>query len=331
MNRKKLQFTLTALAILSAFIASSARSQVAKIRLGTHVSLYYYTFFTERPDLLKNYGKSYEVDWVVFRGGGEAMPALASNNVDGTFISPFPFANAIMKAKLDLTAVHQVVSMGEKGHYGDTWIVRDDGLINSPKDLKGRIIGVNAIGSTSEMGVRILLGRYGYEAGKDFTIVEGRPPHLPSMLKDKKIDCAVVFQPFYSAAHMKGGIKDLASTVDIYGGPQDYLFVVFKTDFIKKHSQAIRDYLEDYLHVLKWARTNRLEAADIYAKKWKLDGELVRSFLLTEKDYYSRPDGRIIPSKIQIVVDTLYENGFLDQRLDLYTYIDNSYLPRVVD
>jgi len=305
-----------------------AYAEVVKIRLGTHVSLYYYTFFIERPDLLKNYGKTYQIEWFVFRGGGEAMPALAANKVDGTFLSPFPFANAIMKAKLDLTAVHQVVTMGEEGYYADTWIVRSDSGIAGPKDLKGKIIGVNAIGSTSEMGVRILMKRNGYEAGKDYTIVEGGPPHLASMVLDKKIDCGVVFQPFYSAAHMKGGIKDIANDIDVYGSPEDYLFVVFRTDFLKKYAPAIRDYLEDYLNVMKWARTNRSEAAQLYAKKWKMDEPLVQSFFLTKKDYYSRPNGQIISSKVQVVIDTLHENGFLAEKLNVAPYVDNSYLPK---
>lgn len=330
MFRKVFVANCAVLFFVAAFMCSPGRAEVVKIRLGTHVSLSYYTLFTERPDLLKNYGKTYEIEWVVFRGGGEAMPALASNQVDGTFLSPFPFANAIMKAKLDLVAIHQVASMGEEGHYADTWIVRDDGSVNSPKELKGKIIGVNAIGSTSEMGVRILLKRYGYEAAKDYTIVEARPPHLPSMVVGKKIDCAVVFQPFYNDAQAKGGIKDLTDNNAIYGGAQDYLIVVFQKSFLKKHPQAIRDYLEDYLTVLEWALANRSEAAGVYAKKWKLDETLIRSYLFTKKDYYSRPDGRIIPSKVQLVIDTLYENGFLNERLDLYPYIDNSYLPKVI-
>lgn len=319
---------LFVLVLLSFLLISPAQADIPKMKVGTHVSLIYYTFFLERPTLLKNYGKTYEIEWVVFRGGGAAMPALASNQVDGTFLSPFPLANAISKAKLDLTVVHQLISMGEKGHYADTLIVRDDGVINSLRDLKGKVIGVNNIGGTNEMGVRILLGKYGYKGGKDYTIIEGRPPQLPSMVRDKKVDAAFVFQPFYGAGHMAGGFKDLATTVDVYGGPQDYLCMVFQKDYVKKHPQAIRGYVEDYLLIMKWARANRSEAARVYAKKWKMNEELALSYLLTEKDYYARPNGRTIPAKMQIIIDTLYEHGFLKERVDLYPYIDNSFLPK---
>ena len=331
MKRPKLSLVCIVAILLALLLVTPSRADVLKIRLGTHVSLYYYTFFMERPDLLKHYGKTYQIEWYVFSGGGEAMPALAANKVDGTFLSPFPFANAITKAKLDLTGVHQVVSMGEEGYYSDTWIARSDSGINGPKDLKGKIIGVNAIGSTSEMGVRILMKKQGYEAGKDYTIVEGKPPYLSSMVLDKKIDCAVVFQPFYSSAHMKGGIKDIANDVDIYGSSEDYLFVVFRTDFLKKNAQAIRDYLDDYLQIMKWARSNRSEAARIYAKKWKMDEALVQIFLPDKESSIPGRTGGSSPQRIQIVVDTLYENGFLKEKFDVAPHIDNSYLPKWTD
>jgi len=328
MNRRRIHLTGIFLALSVAFLSTPLKAEVVKIRMGVNVSPHYYTLFLERQDLLKNYGKTYQIEWYTFSGGGDAMPALAANKLDGSLMTPYPFANAILKAKLDLTAVNQLISFGEEGHYADQWVVRIDSGINSPKDLKGKVIGINAIGSTLDMGVRIVLNRYGYVAGKDYTIVEAKPPHIPSMVQDKKLDCGVTFQPFYTQAHLRGGIKDIADDITIYGEPVDYVFNVFQTDFIKKNPQVIRDFLEDYVLAIKWARANRSEAARIFAKNWKLEEGLQQQIYMTKKDNYVRPNGKLIPAKVQRVMDVLFENGFLKEKFDVTPYIDNAYLPK---
>lgn len=328
MNRQKINLIGIFLVLLVTFVTTPLKAEIVKIRMGVTVSPHYYTLFLERQDLLKNYGKSYQIEWYPFSGGGDAMPALAANKLDGSIITPYPFVNAVLKAKLDLTAVNQIHSFGEEGHFADQWVVRTDSGINTPKDLKGKVIAINAIGSTLDMGVRIVMNRYGYEAGKDYTIVEAKPAYIPSMVQDKKLDCGVAFQPFYTQAHIRGGIKDIADDITIYGEPVDYVFNVFKTDFIKKNPQVIRDFLEDYVLIIKWALAHRSEAARIFAKKWKLDEELQQQIYLTKQDNYVRPNGRLIPAKVQRVLDVLFENGFLKEKFNIAPYIDNSYLPK---
>jgi sulfonate transport system substrate-binding protein len=55
-----------------------------------------------------------------------------------------------------VTIVHQLLSFGVDGYYDDTTLVRADSGINSVSDLKGKVVGVNALGSTSEQNVRIM-------------------------------------------------------------------------------------------------------------------------------------------------------------------------------
>ena len=298
-----------------------------KIRIGTHISISAHLFMQKKPEILKHYGKTYEVEWVRFAGSGDAMPALVAGKLDGCLATPFPMANAINQSHVPVTIIHQLLSFGFDGYYDDATVVRKDSGIDKFADLKGKTFGVNAIGGTLDMGVRIMARNAGLNPEKDITVVEARPPFLAGMVRDNKIQAATLFQPFYEEAMAKGDLKVLYRSSDIYGGPTDYVFMAFDDKFLKAHPQAVRDYVEDYLRAVNWSLDNRAEAVKIYAEAWKLPLPVVDSYLLTKKDYLVRRDGKVDAKHIQPVVDSLAANGFIT-KFDVSKYLDLSYLPQ---
>ena len=300
---------------------------VPKIRIGTHVSISAHLFMQKKPEILKNFGKSYDVEWVRFSGSGDAMPALVAGKLDACLATPFPLANALTQSRVPVTIVHQLLSFGFDGYYDDYTVVRTDSGISKVADLKGKVFGVNAIGGTVEQGVRIIAKKNGLNPDKDLTIVEARPPFLATMVRDNKVQAASLFQPFFEEAMAKGDLKILYKTSDIYGGPTDYVFMAFEDKFLKANPKAVRDYIEDYLIAVNWALDNRAEAVKIYAENWKLPVPVVDSYLLTKKDYLVRRDGRLSAQSIQPVVDALAANGFI-AAFDVSKNIDLSYLPK---
>jgi ABC-type nitrate/sulfonate/bicarbonate transport system substrate-binding protein len=256
------------------------------------------------------------------------MPALVAGKLDGCLATPFPMANALFQSRVPVTIVHQLLSFGFDGYYDDSTVVRADSGINTVADLKGKIFGVNAIGSTVEQNMRIMARKSGLDPERDITIVEGRPPFLPAMVRDNKVQAATLFQPFYEQAMAKGDLKVLFRVSDIYGGPTDYVFMAFDNKFLKDHPAAVRDYIEDYLLAVNWALDNRAEAVKIYADEWKLPFEVADSYLLTKKDYLVRRTGQLSAKNIQPIADGLAANGFIGQGFDVSKYIDLSYLPQ---
>jgi len=307
--------------------ARAGAQELTKIRIGTHVSISAHLFMQKKPEVLKNLGKTYDVEWVRFSGSGDAMPALVAGKLDACLATPFPMANAINQSRVPVTIVHQLLSFGFDGYYDDYTVVRSDSGINTVADLKGKTVGVNAIGGTVEQGVRIIAKKNGLNPDKDLTIVEARPPFLAQMVRDNKIQAASLFQPFFEEAMAKGDLKILYKTSDIYGGPTDYVFMAFEDKFLKANPKAVRDYIEDYLIAVNWALDNRAEAVKIYAEQWKLPVPVVDSYLLTKKDYLVRRDGRLSAQNIQPVVDALAANGFITA-FDISKNLDLSYLPK---
>ncbi len=318
---------LACLAMLMSWHSALAQDKV-KIRIGTHISISAHLFMQKKPDVLKHLGKTYDVEWVRFSGSGDAMPALVAGKLDGCLATPFPLANALFQSHVPVTIVHQLLSFGFDGHYDDTTVVRADSGINKVEDLKGKIFGVNAIGSTVEQNARIMARKHGLDPDRDLTIVEGRPPFLPAMVRDNKVQAATLFQPFYEQAMAKGDLKVLFRDSDIYGGPTDYVFMAFDDKFLKDHPSVVRDYIEDYLLAVNWALDHREEAVKIYADEWKLPFDVANSYLLTKKDYLVRRSGQLSAKNIQPIVDALAANGFIGQAFDVSKYIDLSYLPQ---
>jgi ABC-type nitrate/sulfonate/bicarbonate transport system substrate-binding protein len=310
------------------FASASARAQsVAKIRIGTHVSISAHLYMQKKPEILKNFGKSYDVEWTRFSGSGDAMPALVAGKLDACLATPFPMSNALNQSHVPVTIVHQLLSFGFDGYYDDYTVVRADSGINKVSDLKGKVFGVNAIGGTVDQGVRIIARKNGLNPDSDLTIVEARPPFLATMVRDNKIQAATLFQPFFEEAMAKGDLKILYKCSDIYGGPTDYVFMAFDDKFLKTNPKVVRDYVEDYLIAVNWALDNRAEAVRIYAEQWKLPVPVVDSYLLTKKDYLVRRDGKVSAKNIQPIVDALAANGFVSA-FDISKYLDLSYLPR---
>jgi ABC-type nitrate/sulfonate/bicarbonate transport system substrate-binding protein len=321
---------LVALVVVAFGVAASGAAfaqEKVQMRIGTHVSISAHLFMQKKPEILKNMGKTYDVEWVRFAGSGDATPALVAGKLDGCLATPFPMANALFQSKVPVTVVHQLLSFGFDGHYDDAAVVRADSGIAKFADLKGKVYGVNAIGGTVEQGVRILARKNGLTPS-DLTIVEGRPPFLAAMVRDNKVQAATLFQPFFEEAMSKGDLKVLFTASDIYGGPTDYVFMIFDDKFLKAHPQAVRDYIEDYLRAVNWALDHRDEAVKIYAEAWKLPVPVVDSYLLTKKDYLVRRDGKLSAKNIQPIVDALAANGFLGQSFDVSKNIDLSYLPK---
>jgi NitT/TauT family transport system substrate-binding protein len=315
------------MAVLVSSPVALAQDKV-KIRIGTHISISAHLFMQKKPDVLKHMGKTYEVEWVRFSGSGDAMPALVAGKLDGCLATPFPLANALFQSHVPVTVVHQLLSFGFDGYYDDSTVVRADSGINGVADLKGKIFGVNAIGSTVEQNMRIMARKNGLDPDRDITIVEGRPPFLPAMVRDNKVQAATLFQPFYEQAMAKGDLKVLFRVSDIYGGPTDYVFMAFDDKFLKANPAVVRDYIEDYLLAVNWALDNRAEAVKIYANEWKLPFDVADSYLLTKKDYLVRRTGQLSAKNIQPIIDGLAANGFIGQTFDVSKYIDLSYLPQ---
>lgn len=296
-------------------------------RIGTAIPDYAYAFFTERPDILKHYGKSYKIEWVKFTGSGGALSAFAAKKVDLSIMTILPLINAATKYRLDFKVIHSQQDHGVDGHFATTFMARADSGVRRIEDLKGKIAGVNVRGGVLDLALRIMLMKHGLKPDSDVTIVEGQFPHLGAMIRDKKIDLGSIIQPFYSREQKKGGLIDVFTTVDAFETAQPLSFRAAHGSVLKEHAAAVRDYVDDYLRTIAWGHDHREEAVRAYSKTWKIPEETLMDYFLTKKDTLYRRDGVVDVPLLQKVVETLVRTGFLKESVDVSKYVDLSFLP----
>ena len=134
--------------IAIAVIAGSAKAEEPlKIRIGwSTMPGHMIPVLYSKPEILKYYGKSYTVEPILFRGSTPQLTAMAAGETDMGAFAPLALALAVQKAHLDVKAVAYIIQDGLPDYHSDSFFVRTDSGIKSVMDLKGKRIGMNAIG-----------------------------------------------------------------------------------------------------------------------------------------------------------------------------------------
>jgi NitT/TauT family transport system substrate-binding protein len=320
---------LLAAAAASLLLAHAAEAEPLKLRVQWsatpgHMTPLIPLMSKYGPGVLKHYGTSYTVEPVFMGGGGTALTALGAGEVELASINPQAFVLGLMQAKLELKAIGQQLSEGVPGYYGSAFWVRGD-EIKTVADFKGKVIGVPSLGTNIDAAARTLLARSGLEAGKDYQFAEVRFAAQLASLDSKRIDAAILVQPFNLLAAKNPAYKPLFTVADVIGA-QETSSWIGKTEFIVKNRAALVDFLEDNIRMRRWAYDPKVrgEALKLVAEVTKQPAENFADWVFTEKDFFRDPNCLIDEARFQKNVDDLHELKILPMRAEIAGHIDNS-------
>jgi len=283
-----------------------------------------------QKNVLKGYGKDYTVDMTFTRGTPEAGTLLAASQADLATLSFAVFATSVLKDVVPggLTIVSDNYQDGRPGYAQNTFFVLKDSPIGSTRDLKGKKVGINAFGSAVDLALRVKLKKDGIDPRRDLTIVEVAFPNQAAAMREKRIDCGILILPFMNAELRKGDLRALFTGGDAFG-PYSVIFQVVTNDFLKKHPEAVRSYLADYVRGLQWFYDpgNRKKAVEITAEFTKSPADVLDSYFMTERDYYRDRNGCVAAAVIQRPIDAMQNEGLIDRPVSISDHLDMSYLP----
>ncbi len=324
---KRLTYTGLIAAALVTFATSTLTAAPLKIRIQWSVTPAHMTpLIPLAPKgIYKHWGKSYVVEPTRMRGSGPALQAVAAGEIELGGMSAQALTLGVKRAKIDLRVIAQVMSGGVKGWGSSEFMVRDDGAINSFKDVKGKIVAVNAFGGTIDAAIRAMASRANLMPGRDFQVVEVRFPAMLPALQSKRIDLTVLVTPFNLIALRKGGFKKLFDMADALGATET-LSWIGKADFIKKNRAALVDFLEDNMRFRQWLNDpkNKDARAEIIAKVTKRPAKNYKSWAFTNLDNYREPHAMTNVARMQRNVNDLNKLGILEPTLDVAKYVDMS-------
>ena len=328
--------TLIALTGIS-FPPAPAAAEVAAIRLQYIVAADQLISLFDIPSIqqnvLKNYGKRYKMELMRAQGTPFIVAGMAAGEVDVAALAYNSFASAILKGVVPggLTVISTDFYDSHPEYFNMPWAALADSPITSVRDLRGKKIGVLALGTGADATQRLMLKKSGLDPSKDVNIVEIPLPAMEEALRSRKIDVGMFAPFFYFRAMTRGGgLKKVFDSYQAWGKPYLFSFNVARNDFLKKNPDAIRGFLEDYIALSRYAYKpeNRETVIDSVAAQFKLPKPVLQQYYLTRNDYYRPLDGRVSAEELQYPISKIHELGFLERDVEVARYIDNSYLPR---
>jgi NitT/TauT family transport system substrate-binding protein len=326
---KRILSAITAAAIggSSLFAATPLRAEPVEIRMayGGVPGVISPLLFL-KPEILRHYGKSYTVKSSFIRATSVALQGLASGDLDLSYMSFTALASAIMNGGIDMKVISDISSWGSHGHQGPVMLVRTDSGINKVADLKGKVLGLVAKGTGFHYALLAGLEKAGLKPG-DYTLVEVGRAAMDAALRENRVQLTVDAAPFLFATEKKGGVKRLFTPEEVMGDVQA-LIMVGRSDFLKKHPDAVTDFLEDYIIGLRWFLDpkNHDEAIKITAEFTKLPMTMFADFAFTKQDFYRDPTATPDIKALQRNIDLMQQLGVIKQKVDVDPYVDLSYL-----
>ena len=245
-------------------------------------------------------------------------------------LSPPVFATSLLKNVVPggMTIISDNFQDGRPGYAQNTFFVLDEPPIQTSRDLKGKKVAINAFGSSVDLALRVKLKKDGIDPRRDLAIVEVAFPNQAAAIRERRVDCGVLLQPFMTIETRKGGLRPLFTGGDALG-TYSVVFQVATNDFLKKNSDAVKSFLADYVRGLQWfyAPGNRQKAIEMTAAFTKLPAELIDSYFVTNRDYYRDPNGCVGNDAIQKPIDAMHSEGLIDRPVKIADHVNMSYLP----
>ena len=295
--------TLALIAAAAVTVAALATPQAAhaeptKLKfayLGLNTANIYFAFGVEKGIYARH---DVDLDIVSFqRGGPEIIAAAASQQVDlGALGTPI---------LAGISRGFPIKIVGAPAVKGQEFVLVTQPDIASVADLKGKTVGVAAIGGGQAQALQVILKANGVEPDDVDTIAYGSSGNGYVALKSGQIAGAILSEPNVSKIVVEGSGKVLAEAVDYYGRYQHSY--VFATDaYIAEHPDTIRAFFAANAEAIAYAQDHRDELLAFAEKTLKLDRPVLEAIFdkqLPKWDASQAIDEEGLLNAIRIVKD----------------------------
>jgi len=204
-------------------------------------------------------------------GGPQALTAAASGDVDAGIAA----TTAIINARAAGIKVKGILDV--QTSFKDSplmkWYALNESKINSASNLRGKKIGVNALGASFYYGTFEYLMKNNIPTNEvEFLVI----PHgnLEQALRSRQIDVAGMIDPFSEIAYERGGLHTLFTAYDVLGENQ-FSMIFMSEKKIQSDPIAVVKFTESYKKAVKFIEDNPEKAADIIAKIFDIDKKYI--------------------------------------------------------
>lgn len=277
------------------------------------------------PSRTPHQGKSYTLNITQFRANADRLNAYQAKQIDIASIGQ----GAIMLAAsqgIPLKVIASVVKDTPGEGFNTLFMALPDSGMNSVADVKGKVIGIPDFKSPTDMWARAAVRSAGLDPDKDVKYAVIPIPSMLEAVKSKKIDIGVFPQPFGAGVLKSGELKEVFSAKTGVAIDEDFLSMMADPEFLAKNEQAVKDFLSDYVEVLKYYKENGQEARKLLIEKQKVKAD--PDVYINMTDNNRSVDGSVDQEGWSKLQEMLVQEKWLDKPVDLNAVIDMSYLPK---
>jgi NitT/TauT family transport system substrate-binding protein len=182
-------------------------------------------------------------------GGAELIPGLISGDTQFAFVGVIPAITAVAKNVPIKIATSSDDAAATEGKDWQTLVVPKGSPIKSVQDLPGKTIAVNALRGLAEVVISRSLEKQGVDYHK-VKMLEVPFPEMPAALAAKRVDAALLTEPFLSAVLAEGGTQIDAPSVETVPNFPNGVYVAAdkyiqqKGDVVDRFSRAMNKSLD---------------------------------------------------------------------------------------
>ena len=154
-----------------------------------------------------------EIEPQVGEGGAALMPPLLQGDSQFAFVGVIPAITAVAKKlPVKIIASSDDAAATEDKDW-QTLVVPKGSPIKSVKDLPNKTVAVNALKGLAEVVISPLSSKQGVDY-KSVKLLEVPFPEMPAALDAKRVDAALLTEPFLTAVLAQGGTQIDAPSVE---------------------------------------------------------------------------------------------------------------------
>lgn len=198
--------------------------------------------------------------------GVQAETALVSGQVQGAV----GFYDHTLDLQVKGKKVESVVQFSHAPGEVEVVSGKAAGKVTSPKDFKGRKLGVTGLGSSTDFLTKYLAVKNGVNVSEFTPVAVGAGPTFISALQKGSIDAGMTTDPTVATILDKKVGKILVDmrtpegSQQALGGPYPSSSLYMQTDWVNGHKDTVQKLADAFVKTLKWMSTH--SASEIAAK-----------------------------------------------------------------
>ena len=171
--------------------------------------------------------------------------------------------------------------------------------ISAVKDLKGKKVGVSALGARSDLIARVMLRRAGLDPSKDVEMVAAGLAPARALALSKDLVQGVPLSQDVAAEAQKLGIK----VIDMKAVPVVTDLLITTRTFIKREEETVRRFMKGYAAAIQYFVSKRDDSRNILKKYFPATQELSVDAMYDAFSAQLRPLPELNNEALQALVD----------------------------